>query len=77
MGSKVCTRRETKSHDGAQAPAKSSAQQVFIESQNHCALCNSVLEIQVESYLEDYYLREEAQCPKCNIKTRVKNHKIQ
>ena len=49
----------------------------FIESQNHCALCNSALDIKVESYLEDYFLREEAECPKCKIKTRVKNHKIQ
>jgi hypothetical protein len=52
-------------------------EQRFIESQNHCALCGSELKIKVESYLEDYYLREEAECPSCNIKTRVKNHKIQ
>ena len=51
-------------------------QQGFIESQNHCALCNGVLDIQVESYLEDFYLREEAKCPNCEVKTRVKNHRI-
>jgi hypothetical protein len=49
----------------------------FIESQNHCALCNTKLQIKVESYLEDYFLREEAECPTCQIKTRVKNHKMQ
>ena len=49
----------------------------FVENQNQCALCNSVLVIKVESYLEDYYLREEAECPTCKIKTRVKNHKLQ
>ncbi len=51
--------------------------QHFVETQNNCALCNSSLRITVESYLEDYYLREEAECPSCKIKTRVKNHKIQ
>lgn len=49
----------------------------FIESQNQCALCSSHLIIKVESYLEDFYLREEAECLSCHIKTRVKNHKIQ
>ena len=49
---------------------------LFIESQNHCALCGSQLEIIVESYLEDNYLREEAICPNCEIKTREKNHKM-
>lgn len=52
-------------------------QQLFIETQNHCALCRTELDISVESYLEDYFLKEEAICPKCKIKTRVKNHKIQ
>lgn len=49
----------------------------FVESQNHCALCNTLLSIKVESYLDDYFLREEAECPTCKIKTRVKNHKLQ
>lgn len=66
---------------GETTPAKrralTSAQKTFMESQNHCALCNELLEIQVESYLEDHYLREEAKCPNCKIKTRVKNHKMQ
>ncbi len=69
MGSKVSARRDKNK--------LSDAQMNFIENQNHCALCNSVLNINVESYLEDYYLREEAECPKCHIKTRVKNHKLQ
>jgi len=57
--------------------ALSSSEIRFVEAQNHCALCNSALTIKVESYLEDFYLREEAECPTCKIKTRVKNHKIQ
>ena len=49
---------------------------LFIESQNHCALCGEELEIKVESYLDDYTLREEAECLNCEIKTREKNHKM-
>lgn len=66
-------------HDGqARSKRKLSQQELlFIETQNHCALCNTALKINVESYLEDYYLREEAECPTCKIKTRVKNHKMQ
>lgn len=52
-------------------------QKGFLENQNKCGLCNSQLDIRVESYLEDYFLREEAECPSCKIKTRVKNHKMQ
>lgn len=52
-------------------------QKTFMESQNQCALCKSPLEIRVESYLEDYNLKEEAECPSCKIRTRVKNHKMQ
>ena len=48
----------------------------FIENQNNCTLCGHQLDIEVESYLEDYTLKEEAFCPKCDIKTRVKNHKM-
>ncbi|MEQ1665203.1 MAG: hypothetical protein ABL927_07510 [Bdellovibrionales bacterium] len=55
----------------------SSKQKSFVENQNHCALCNSLLVIKVESYLEDYFIREEAECTTCKIKTRVKNHKMQ
>ncbi len=66
-------------HEGAQGEGQelSARERLFVESQNQCALCNSPLEIKVESYLENYFLREEAVCPVCNIKTRVKNHKIQ
>ncbi len=51
-------------------------EQYFLEMQNHCALCGSELEIKVESYLEDFYIREEADCPKCRIRTREKNHRM-
>ena len=51
--------------------------QTFIEVQNTCPLCNSDLMIRVESYLEDYTLREEAMCPHCQVLARVKDHKMQ
>lgn len=50
--------------------------QTFIEVQNTCPLCNSQLTIKVESYLENYTLREEATCPSCQILARVKDHKM-
>ena len=51
--------------------------QSFVEMQNTCPLCNSQLTIRVESYLEDYTLREEASCGKCQVLARVKDHKMQ
>jgi len=48
----------------------------FIEVQNTCPLCNTGLDIRVESYLEDYMLREEASCPNCQVLARVKDHKM-
>lgn len=47
----------------------------FIEDQNHCALCGSELTIKVEAHLEDCFLREEAFCEKCDVKTRAKDHR--
>lgn len=54
-----------------------SRHQAFIERQNHCPLCGTQLEIRVESYLEEYTLREEAHCPDCDVLARVKDHKMQ
>jgi hypothetical protein len=50
--------------------------QTFVEVQNTCPLCNSQLTIRVETYLENYTLREEATCPKCQVLARVKDHKM-
>ena len=50
--------------------------QAFVQVQNTCPLCNSQLTIKVESYLENYTLREEATCPKCQVLARVKDHKM-
>jgi len=54
----------------------SESQCAFIERQNHCPLCGSQLEIRVESYLEEYTLREEAHCATCDVLARVKDHKM-
>lgn len=55
---------------------KTGRRQAFVEVQNTCPLCNSQLTIKVESYLENYTLREEATCPTCQILARVKDHKM-
>lgn len=52
-------------------------QNAFIERQNCCPLCGTQLEIRVESYLEEFTLREEAHCPECDVLARVKDHKMQ
>jgi hypothetical protein len=54
----------------------SEKQLAFIERQNHCPLCGSHLLIRVESYLEDFMLREEAHCDTCDVLARVKDHKM-
>ena len=48
----------------------------FVQNQNTCPLCNCELTIRVETYLENYTLREEASCPKCQVLARVKDHKM-
>lgn len=53
-----------------------SRHQAFVQIQNTCPLCNSQLTIRVETYLENYTLREEATCPKCQVLARVKDHKM-
>ncbi|MBX7231320.1 MAG: hypothetical protein K1X29_04445 [Bdellovibrionales bacterium] len=51
-------------------------QKKFVERQNLCPLCNTQLDISTESYLEDFFLREEARCPECELLARIKDHKI-
>lgn len=61
----------------AQSRNKSDKEQWFIESQHHCALCNTELRIRIRREPDAPFLIEEASCPKCKIKTRVKSHGIQ
>ncbi|HMN68739.1 MAG TPA: hypothetical protein PKC28_09410 [Bdellovibrionales bacterium] len=55
---------------------QSARHQSFVRVQNTCPLCNSQLTIKVESYLENFTLREEATCPQCQVLARVKDHKM-
>jgi transcription elongation factor Elf1 len=48
----------------------------FIQRQNECPLCGHKLEIRVETYLENFTIREEAHCPECDVLARVKDHKM-
>jgi len=49
---------------------------VFIERQNNCPLCNTLLDIKTEISDEGHNLREEAHCPKCEVLARVKDHTL-
>ncbi|MGE3680649.1 MAG: hypothetical protein AB7G93_02910 [Bdellovibrionales bacterium] len=48
----------------------------FVQVQNTCPLCNSQLTIRVENGVDDYTLREEATCPKCQVPARSKEHRL-
>lgn len=50
--------------------------QDFINHQNQCPLCTTPLIIRIEPSHEDFSLREEAQCPKCQVLARVKDHNL-
>ena len=64
----------TKDVKNDQVQRPSNHHEAFIEDENNCALCGSQLEIEVMTYLECFTLREEAYCPKCQLKTRIKEH---
>lgn len=50
----------------------------FIEHQHVCALCGSYINIRVLAKDEESaVITEQADCPECKIKTRVKSHTIQ
>ena len=49
----------------------------FIEKQNNCTLCGTQLDLNIEPYYHERLAREEAHCPNCNIKTRIKNYPLQ
>lgn len=51
-------------------------QKAFVSVQSNCALCANNLEITVSS-TESGEIKEEAFCPKCDMKLRSKNHTMQ
>ncbi len=67
---------EASSKEGITRKDLTSKHKAFIEIQNSCPLCGEHLEIRVETYLEDFTLREEAHCKSCEVPARVKDHKM-
>ena len=69
---------ETKNHIAKVTRENLKQHQIsFIERQNNCALCGAQLELSIEPYYDEGLAREEAHCPSCNVKTRIKNHPLQ
>ena len=55
--------------------ADSANQEAYIKLQCNCVLCNSPLELKFEN-LSDNEIKEEANCPECEIRTRAKIHAL-
>lgn len=51
-------------------------QKAYIKLQCNCVLCNTALELKFES-LGENEIKEEANCPQCEIRTRAKIHSLQ
>lgn len=50
---------------------ESEDQKEFVQSQNNCVLCGSVLELR--HFIEaDLSIKEEAHCPECELRARAK-----
>ena len=47
-------------------------QRDFINAHNNCILCGTVLELQHIRQENKEEIKEEAQCPQCEVKTRAK-----
>ena len=47
-------------------------QQEFINAQNHCVLCGTVLELKHVADQAESQIKEEAYCPECEVRTRAK-----
>ena len=54
----------------------SAKQQAYLKLQCNCVLCNSALELKFES-IDGLEIKEEANCPECEIRTRAKIHSVQ
>lgn len=51
-------------------------QQAYLKLQCNCVLCGTPLEMKFESVGQDE-IKEEANCPQCEIRTRAKIHSLQ
>lgn len=52
--------------------AKTKRQKDFIKTENHCALCETVLELQHTVETKDLEITEQSKCPSCDLRTRNK-----
>lgn len=50
--------------------------QEFINAQNHCVLCGTVLELNHISDANEGQIKEEAYCPDCDVRTRAKIYSL-
>ncbi|MFN7455063.1 MAG: hypothetical protein ACK5RO_10445 [Pseudobdellovibrionaceae bacterium] len=48
----------------------------FISSHNNCILCGTVLELQHVAERDRAEIKEEAHCPSCELRTRVKTYTV-
>lgn len=48
----------------------------FINMQNNCVLCCTVLELRHVSDKETNTVKEEAFCPECDLRVRAKNYSL-
>jgi hypothetical protein len=55
---------------------KSPQHQEFVESQHHCILCGTTLELQHVRADDKMEIHEEAHCTSCEIRTRKKVYKL-
>lgn len=51
-------------------------QQAYLKLQCNCVLCSTSLELKYENH-GNGEIKEEAHCPKCDIRARVKIHPLQ
>lgn len=54
----------------------SASQQAYLKLQCNCVLCNTPLELKFEN-VGISEIKEEANCPNCEIRTRAKIHSLQ
>ena len=57
--------------------AETIQQREFIEAHNNCILCGNPLELQHVRVTNSEGIKEEAHCPKCDVKTRTKTYLLQ
>ena len=55
---------------------ESAKQKAYLKLQCNCVLCNTALELKFEA-LGETEIKEEANCPECEIRTRAKIHSLQ